>query len=172
MKQFFPSVPHVEVCRAMENVGIPRFMVAYLGELIQCPSAFPEMGVMWSEKGSIKKLSPMELVIHEKEPEFNNRLHDRGVAMGLGISPLLAVLVLHECLDELINGVKRVLNVEVEPVLYADDGLLIWDSMQLADKLGTIDYSKQVLASFLQICGERGLAINLDKSGWVKKNGN
>jgi hypothetical protein len=79
----------------------------------------PHLEAKVKKAPDVKKENIFELLLHKNEPVFQHP-RKKGVPMGIGLAPLLAVMVLQDAVErekflEVIKG--RIL-------VYADDGLI------------------------------------------------
>jgi len=155
LKNFFPSVPHDVLMKILNDLGIPKFMQIYfLLPLQSKPKLDMNLEVPDYATGKPTFIfdSIFSKINHPGESNFVlNKARNVGVPMGLGYSPLLAMLVLCKVLKDWKNDNNSF-------VTYADDGLLLTNNLE-------------DLQSFKNICIKYGLCVNEDKSKLVKSEG-
>jgi len=152
LANFFPSVNQKIIKEELKLSGIPdwvnQLLIFYL-------HGKPVLSTDLTIKDYVTKDKDMKhenlytLVNHKNEANFqNNKDCWLGVPMGLGYSPLLAILVLERSLK----------NYECDKILYADDGLLFSNNK--------INVSK-----FAESLRNKEINQNESKSGYIKENG-
>jgi len=155
LKNFFPSVSHSVLMHILNDLGIPKFMQIYfLLPLQQKPDLDMDLEVHDYATGKPTFIfeSIFHKVNHKGESNFVlNKPRNIGVPMGLGYSPLLAMLVLCKVMKDWKNDNNSF-------VTYADDGLLLTNNLD-------------DIKSFHDICLKYGLKVNEEKSKLVKSEG-
>jgi len=152
LANFFPSVNHKILEEILRKYGLPQYMIIYfLLPLQQKPKLDLNLEVIDYETGAetIRFKSIYEKINYKGESNYVlNKGRNVGVPMGLGYSPLLAMLVLCEVLSEWKDPTNNY-------VTYADDGLLFMKN-------------KEDIERFQTILRKYWLKINLAKSQIVK----
>lgn len=104
-------------------------------------------------RGLIARFLQSEIL--EQTGDFTSS--DKGTAQGSIISPVLANVYLHYCLDEWF--LKNYASTNAVIVRYADDAVFLFDDKDKADKF------KSTLKSRIE---QYGLSLNEDKSGMIQ----
>jgi len=155
LENFFPTVSHQIVSEILESYNIPGSQIKYfLLPLQKKPSLDLKLEIPdhQSNKESNFFANMFEKVNNKKESNFVlNKARNIGVPMGLGYSPLLAMLVLCEVL-------KVWKNKNNWYVTYADDGILLTNVEK------DIEYFKMICKGYL-------LKVNEEKSSYCKSDG-
>jgi len=152
LENFFPSVPHSYLWKVLYDLGVPAYMIIYFLLPLQTkPTLDLELEVKDYQTGKDSYIfsSIYEKINYKGEANYVlGKGRDVGVPMGLGYSPLLAILVLGKILDLWKNS-------DNSYVTYADDGILM-------------SQNKGDIKKFQELCLEFGLKVNEKKSRFIK----
>jgi hypothetical protein len=157
LSNFFPSVSQVQIKTILSDLNIPHWVILYLtGNAFTIPKmSFNFEVIDYMTNGATYTFKDMEEVLeHKGEPNFAQRcLPSTGVPQGLGYSPLLATIVLQYALTRFKELTKG------DYVCYADDGILFWNAT-----------SRNVIEIFSQCLKDFGILLNIQKSGFIKRD--
>jgi len=153
LENFFPSVQHSLLTKILFDLGIPAYMIIYfLLPLQEKPKLDMELEVPDYQTGkkSVWFKSIYEKINYKGESNYIlGKPLNVGVPMGLGYSPLLAILMLSKILDLWKNR-------ENDYVTYADDGILMSNS-------------RDDILLFHDLCLKFGLKVNEKKSRFIRE---
>jgi len=152
---FFPSVSHSILFKILKDLGIPSYMIIYFLLPLQAkPDLDMELEVPDYQTGkeSVWFKSIYEKINYKGESNYVlGKAVNIGVPMGLGYSPLLAIMVLGAILDIWKSHGN-------DFVTYADDGILLTNNAS-------------DIIKFKELCEKFGLAINESKSRFIRQEG-
>ena len=144
LKNFFPSVSQSVVISIMRDMGIPAWVChLLLLPVRRKPVLDLELEVPDYQRGgpSVRFASMYEKVNYKGESNYVlGKAGNIGVPMGLGYSPLLAMLVLCRVLKEWKTDSNLF-------ITYADDGILLMNE-------------KKEISRFIAICSKSGMIID------------
>ena len=154
MASFFPNVNKKEGYEALIYFGVPKTYATHIINLVS---------------GEIKDSKKYLDVSCFYEETLNKayRLTNRNLPMGNALCPLISNLVLYKHFDELGFNVDKDLMITG----YADDNMLLCTKKGYLELEEMIKHSgKNTLEEFLSD-EYKGILIEPDKSGWIKKWG-
>lgn len=149
IKKFFDRVNHNIILEALEDCQVPDPMINWIMNSIkhfECDLSLDEWKEDLRNKGLedsvVNKISSVE-----EAKELNNKMA-KGVPQGFALSPVLSCLAKSYALK----------NFATKMICYVDDGILYSEDQ--------IDFD-----SFNKALVNLGTEINVEKSGWLKKDG-
>lgn len=133
LKKFFPTVSHYAIRVSLTKRDVSTVWINWISLMLKSASQLPSSLVITELVHGGPNMhfkSRAEQLYHAYEPEYHRVRKDVGVSMGFSLSPILAVITLHDSLLRLQSIYDF-----VEWVIYADDGILGWDYDVSATKI-------------------------------------
>jgi hypothetical protein len=164
LKKFFDSVSLDAVSARLIEYQVPINIVRQLYIINTSPILLKKARLNEFEqmmKSLLHKGATWDEIINHPRP-ISYRYRVRGVPQGAPTSPVLATITMRESITERFRGSAIYgddSNINIKSVVYADDGLYY----------GTIGDTPILTPNSQQVTAN--IQFNIEKSGWVKKDG-